>query len=37
MQKGGRNERKVWENSFFEERLEFYSFYISKPELAQYG
>lgn len=37
MQKGGRTAGKFWEDSFFEERLEYYSAYISKPELARYG
>ncbi len=37
MQKGGRTEGKIWEDSFFEKRLEFYSAYISKPELSRYG
>jgi deoxyribodipyrimidine photo-lyase len=37
MQKGGRKAGKVWENSFFNERLAYYSSYISKPENARYG
>lgn len=37
MQKGGRTAGKTWEDSFFEERIEFYSAYISKPELSRYG
>jgi len=37
MQIGGRAEGLTWMNSFFEERLAFYSEYISKPEKARYG
>lgn len=37
MQKGGRTAAKEWEDSFFEERLEYYSAYISKPDLGRYG
>jgi deoxyribodipyrimidine photo-lyase len=37
MQKGGRSEGKIWEESFFDERLEFYSAYISSPSLGRYG
>jgi len=37
MQKGGRREGKIWEESFFVERLEFYSAYISSPSLGRYG
>lgn len=37
MQRGGRTEGKIWEDSFFDHRLQFYSDYISKPELARFG
>ncbi len=37
MQKGGRTEGKLWEDSFFHDRLQHYSDYISKPELARVG
>lgn len=37
MQIGGRTEGLKWMSSFFDERLKFYSKYISKPELARYG
>ncbi|MGB6152947.1 MAG: deoxyribodipyrimidine photo-lyase [Pricia sp.] len=36
-QKGGRAEALQWMASFFEERLEFYNRYISKPQLSRYG
>ncbi len=36
-QKGGRKDALRWKNSFFEERLAYYSDYISKPEKARYG
>ncbi len=36
-QKGGRSEGKEYENSFFEERIQYYSDYISKPQLARIG
>ena len=36
-QKGGRTEALKWKTSFFNERVEFYSDYISKPELSRYG
>ncbi|AWX43259.1 Deoxyribodipyrimidine photo-lyase [Flagellimonas maritima] len=36
-QKGGRKEALRWQSSFFEERIAFYSDYISKPELSRYG
>lgn len=36
-QKGGRTEGLKWKNSFFKERFEYYSAYISKPELSRYG
>ena len=36
-QKGGRTEGLSWQNSFFNERIAFYSQYISKPEMARYG
>jgi deoxyribodipyrimidine photo-lyase len=37
MQKGGRKAGKIWEDSFFSERIAYYSSYISKPENARYG
>ncbi len=37
MQKGGRTAGKEWEDSFFKERVAYYSDYISKPELARFG
>lgn len=37
IQKGGRRAGKIWEESFFNERLAFYSSYISKPENSRYG
>lgn len=37
MQKGGRKAGKTWEDSFFKERIAYYSNYISKPENARYG
>lgn len=36
-QKGGRTEGSKWQKSFFDERIEFYNQYISKPEMARYG
>ena len=36
-QKGGRTAGTEWRISFFEERLAFYSDYISKPEMSRYG
>ncbi len=36
-QKGGRSSYEKWRDSFFGTRLAFYSDYISKPELSQYG
>lgn len=36
-QKGGRTEALVWQHSFFNERIKYYSQYISKPEMARYG
>ncbi len=36
-QKGGRTNYEQWRDSFFGTRLAFYSDYISKPELSQYG
>lgn len=36
-QKGGRSEAIRWKESFFQERVAFYSDYISKPELSRYG
>ena len=36
-QKGGRTAGLDWKASFFAERVEFYSQYISKPDLARYG
>ncbi|GAA0873114.1 deoxyribodipyrimidine photo-lyase [Gangjinia marincola] len=36
-QRGGRESYLEYHNSFFEERLEFYSDFISKPEQSQYG
>ncbi|MGB3144592.1 MAG: deoxyribodipyrimidine photo-lyase, partial [Maribacter sp.] len=36
-QKGGRIEALKWKKSFFEERIEFYNQYISKPEMSRYG
>ncbi|MGB5943666.1 MAG: FAD-binding domain-containing protein [Leeuwenhoekiella sp.] len=36
-QKGGRTAGKIWEESFFNERVRFYSEYISKPENSRYG
>ncbi|WP_241480023.1 cryptochrome/deoxyribodipyrimidine photo-lyase family protein [Kordia jejudonensis] len=37
MQVGGRTSGLLWMESFFNERLAFYSDYISKPEMARYG
>lgn len=36
-QKGGRTNGLKWKKSFFKERVEYYSTYISKPEMARYG
>jgi len=36
-QKGGREEALKWKASFFNERLQFYNQYISKPNLSRYG
>ena len=36
-QKGGRAEALKWKASFFNERLEFYNQYISKPKMSRYG
>lgn len=36
-QKGGRTEGLIWADSFFSERLQYYSDYISKPEKSRYG
>lgn len=36
-QHGGRSHGKDWEDSFFNERLEYYSDYISKPENSRLG
>lgn len=36
-QKGGRKEGLRWKESFLSERLQFYSEFISKPEMARYG
>ena len=36
-QKGGRKQALLWKTSFFEERLQYYSDYISKPEDSRYG
>ena len=36
-QNGGRTEGLKWADSFFNERLQFYSEYISKPELSRLG
>jgi len=36
-QKGGRTEALVWMDSFFTERIAYYSAYISKPEMSRYG
>ena len=36
-QKGGRSEGKKWENSFFNDRIQYYSEAISKPLLSRMG
>ncbi len=36
-QKGGRANYEIWRDSFFNERLAYYSDFISKPESSQYG
>lgn len=36
-QKGGRAEALKWKASFFNERFEYYSQYISKPHMSRYG
>lgn len=36
-QKGGRMEAEKWMHSFFKKRIEFYSAYISKPEMSRFG
>ena len=36
-QKGGRREGLKWKKSFFDERIEFYNQFISKPEMSRYG
>lgn len=36
-QKGGRSNYEQWRDSFFNERLAYYSDYISKPERSRYG
>jgi len=36
-QRGGRRAALSWQSSFFEERIAYYSDYISKPEQSHYG
>lgn len=36
-QNGGRDKFEEWRDSFFNKRLEYYSAYISKPEMSRYG